>query len=194
MNLFGVGGLHLLQGRERDHLEALDEAISLVLSHGLAVASSEGLSQDTFATASVTVLLTAAARQAIDASQRLRSTLGPDAFRSLAEEALRWSQLRLANAQNPGASENRRHRRLWPRNPDVTVMTEDGRQCPAKLLDISMSGASMTVGTLQPIGAKLMIGKTSAHVVRVVHRPECVIAVEFARPFETDGFDEYAGL
>ena len=194
MNFLSVHNLQSLEGPEREHLEALDETISALLSRSLAVASAAGLNQDHFLKATVTVLLTAAARQALEASERHQETLNRDAFRCLSEEVLRWSQLRLANNRNPGAAENRRHRRLWPRNPSVKLITEGGQECPAKLIDISISGAALRSETFMPVGAKVTIGQTVAHVVRAVRRVECMLAVEFARPLDIEAFDESATL
>jgi hypothetical protein len=81
---------------ERNHLQALDEAIIQALSASSAAASRKNLDQELIAKATVTLLLTATARHAVDVSKRFKISAKPLNFGSLAEQALHWAQQRLA--------------------------------------------------------------------------------------------------
>lgn len=91
----------------------------------------------------------------------------------------------LANRTSLGLPEDRRHERLIPRDPRTTLRLSNGREHPATLADISVSGAAVRVDVRPPLGERVIIGSTLAQVVR--HLDEG-IAVEFARPLRPDDF------
>lgn len=93
----------------------------------------------------------------------------------------------LANRQALGMAEDRRHERITPRFAHATLKMPDGHEYLAKLIDVSISGASLAVAAEPPIGSSVIIGETAAQIVRLF---EGGVAVEFDRPFPADGFDE----
>ena len=93
----------------------------------------------------------------------------------------------LANRQALGMPEDRRHERIAPRLVHTTLRLLNGHEFVAKLIDVSRSGAAMTVAATPPIGAGVIVGETHAQVVRQFAGG---IAVEFNRVFPTEGFDE----
>jgi PilZ domain-containing protein len=97
----------------------------------------------------------------------------------------------LVNRHALGLPEDRRHERIIPYSSRTTLKTTDGSEYPAKLLDISISGAAMNVDAAPPIGSLVTVGQTEAQVVRHFNGG---IAVEFARLLPADTFNEGAKL
>lgn len=93
----------------------------------------------------------------------------------------------LANRQALGLPEDRRHERIVPRNPATILRLESGRECAARLIDISLSGAAMSLETRPAIGAAVTVGSTNAKVVRHFGGG---IAVEFRLALSPDRLDE----
>jgi len=93
----------------------------------------------------------------------------------------------LANRQALGLPEDRRHERITPRRLLVQIKGEDGRETQARLIDVSMSGAAISIDLRPPIGSLITVGRTAARVVRQFSGG---IAVEFVLPISPDRFDE----
>lgn len=93
----------------------------------------------------------------------------------------------LANRQALGLPEDRRHERITPRILSTTIRLESGRTIPVRLIDVSLSGASMVTDHKPPLGTGLLVGSTTAKVVR--HFQDG-IAVEFRLALSPDRFDE----
>ncbi len=93
----------------------------------------------------------------------------------------------LANRRALGLPEDRRHERITPHVLSTTIKLESGRTIPVRLVDISMSGASMIADHKPALGVGLLVGSTTAKVVRHFHDG---IAVEFRLPLSPDRFDE----
>jgi hypothetical protein len=93
----------------------------------------------------------------------------------------------LANRQELGLPEDRRHERITPRTLATTVKLESGREFAARLIDVSMSGAAISTEHRPPLGSSLVIGTTTAKVVRHFQNG---IAVEFRLALSPDRFDE----
>ncbi|MBV9077126.1 MAG: PilZ domain-containing protein, partial [Methylobacteriaceae bacterium] len=72
----------------------------------------------------------------------------------------------LANRQVLGLPEDRRHERITPRNQAVVVKLENGREFPAILVDISMSGAALSTDHRPPLDSAVLLGSTPGKVVR----------------------------
>ena len=83
----------------------------------------------------------------------------------------------LANRHELNLPEDRRHDRVASKVAAATVSLPDGREYLAKIVDISLSGASLAVDIKPPIGSPIIVGKLRARVVR--HFDEG-IGVEFA--------------
>ena len=97
----------------------------------------------------------------------------------------------LANRQALGMAEDRRHERIAPRIVHTTLRLPNGQEYVAKLVDISISGAALTVAATPPIGSPVVVGETAAQVVRHFAGG---IAVEFNRLFPAETFDENVRL
>ncbi len=97
----------------------------------------------------------------------------------------------LANRQALGMAEDRRHERIPPRFSHTTLKMPDGREYLAKLVDVSISGAALSVAVTPPIGSSVVIGATTAQVVRHFAGG---IAVEFDRLLPAETFDENVRL
>jgi hypothetical protein len=103
----------------------------------------------------------------------------PPTKRDRLADQLTW----LANRALLGLPEER----VTPRDPRTRLKLTNGRELPASVIDISMSGAAIAVRSQLPIGARVLVGATPAHVVRIL---ESGIAVEFARPIREEDFGE----
>jgi hypothetical protein len=91
----------------------------------------------------------------------------------------------LANRQSLGLPEDRRHQRVAPRERSTTLRLANGREFAATLIDISMSGAAISVGCQPAVGSPVVVGSTPAQVVRLI---DDGIAVEFLRVIPPEDF------
>jgi len=82
----------------------------------------------------------------------------------------------LANRERLDLAEDRRHERIIPRMTQSTVALEDGSEHVCKILDVSLSGASVELNLKPKIGANITIGKMRGRVVRYHDRG---IGIEF---------------
>lgn len=97
----------------------------------------------------------------------------------------------LANRQILGLPEDRRHERIIPRNPRSILTTEDGVAHDCRLIDVSLSGAAVTISGMQPpVGAPVVLGRTTGRVVRHL---ENGLAIEFSRTQTLDTLQEQFG-
>lgn len=93
----------------------------------------------------------------------------------------------LANRQSLGLPEDRRHERISPRHLAVAVKLANNREVAGRLIDISLSGAALTLAQRPEIGASITLGRTPGRVVRHF---EGGVGVEFLLPLSPDRFDE----
>jgi hypothetical protein len=93
----------------------------------------------------------------------------------------------LANRQSLGLPEDRRHERIVPRHTAVHVTVGDVGAVTGRLIDVSLSGAAVTMTERPALGTVVTLGKTAGRVVRHF---EGGIAVEFLLPLSPDRFDE----
>jgi hypothetical protein len=107
----------------------------------------------------------------------------PVAKRDKLADQLTW----LANRHSLGLPEDRRHERVAPRDRYTTLQLANGRVFTASLIDISISGAALSVDFQPSLGSRVVVGSTPAQVVRHI---DCGIAVEFLRPIPADDFSE----
>lgn len=105
----------------------------------------------------------------------------PPLKREKLADQLTW----LVNRQALGMPEDRRHERILPRSPHTTLFLPNGREYMARIIDVSKSGAALTVSVDLPAGTPVTIGLTRAQVVRSFAGG---IAVEFLRMFTDDEF------
>ena len=97
----------------------------------------------------------------------------------------------LANRQALGMAEDRRHERIAPLFAHTTLKLPNGQEFLGKLVDISISGAALTVAAKPPIGSPVVIGQTGAQVVRHF---DGGIAVEFNRLIPAETFSDKTKL
>jgi hypothetical protein len=81
----------------------------------------------------------------------------------------------LANRTELG-EEGRRHERVRPRDGEQTLQLAEGIALACRVLDVSISGASVATPARPDIGTEVMLGKLRARVVR--HHPHG-IGVQF---------------
>ena len=93
----------------------------------------------------------------------------------------------LANRHILGLPEDRRHERIVPRNPRTTMVMPDGATAQCRIIDMSLSGASVASEVRPPVGSMIWLGKTQARIVRV---GEEGFAVEFTRLQHPDFLEE----
>jgi len=82
----------------------------------------------------------------------------------------------LINRKILGIPESRRHDRIVPKNMDSVLTLPDGTQMPVRMLDVSISGASIAFEGPMPIGTELQLGRLRARVAR---RHEQGLALQF---------------
>ncbi len=93
----------------------------------------------------------------------------------------------LANRGSLGMPEDRRHDRIEPRVRNTIVKLADGKEYPAKIIDISLSGVAVMVDIKPEMGTLVTVGKTVGRVVRIF---DGGIALEFTRLLNEALFDE----
>ena len=97
----------------------------------------------------------------------------------------------LANRTALGLPEDRRHERIEPVHKRTTLKTVEGHEYPARLIDVSASGAALTSTAKFPVGTGVTIGRTPGTVVRVF---DGGMAVEFTRQKLLETFNEQIEL
>lgn len=93
----------------------------------------------------------------------------------------------LANRDELGLPEDRRHERIVPRNPRAILTLDDGAEHVVRIVDISLSGAAFSSDQDLPMNSSVRIGGTAAKIVR---RFDGGYAVEFRFPLSADVLDE----
>lgn len=96
----------------------------------------------------------------------------------------------LANRHELNLPEDRRHDRALPQNPFSHIKLTDGREYRCKVIDISLSGAALSLNVKPAIGAPITLGVMKGRVVRHF---EDGIAVEFAAVQNTDAAAQIFG-
>lgn len=107
----------------------------------------------------------------------------PTLKREKLADQLTW----LANRQQLGMPEDRRHERIPARVPHTTLTLPGGREWMAKIIDFSRSGVALTVGATPSVGTPVAVGSTRGQVVRVFATG---VAVEFARVIPEEEFSD----
>lgn len=93
----------------------------------------------------------------------------------------------LANRQALGLPEDRRHERVSPRNAATVIRMENGREFQARIIDVSLSGAALSLTDNIPLGSGVTVGTTAGKVVRHFQGG---IGIEFRLALSPDRFDE----
>lgn len=88
--------------------------------------------------------------------------------------------------RNFEVAEQRRHRRIVPRNPQSILILADGSALPCFVIDMSVSGAAVSADIDAAIGTPLALGSV---VGKVVRRLDPGFAVEFVEPLDVDDLE-----
>lgn len=86
-----------------------------------------------------------------------------------------------------GLSDKREHKRFMPREPRSAVVLHDGTVLPCLVIDLSSSGAAVSVDHSPAIGEPLAVGKAVGRVVRCL---EVGFAVEFLTAIDRGEVEE----
>lgn len=97
----------------------------------------------------------------------------------------------LANKSALNMPEDRRHERVAPKNSASSLSLGDGRTYPCRLIDLSLSGAAISIDVRPAIGTAVTLGKMRARVVRHL---ENGIALEFAHLQNRESLEEEFGF
>jgi hypothetical protein len=93
----------------------------------------------------------------------------------------------LANREVLGLPEDRGHERIVPRQMTTILRLASGRELAVRLIDVSRSGAAVSMEKPLEIGTSVTLGRTAGRVVRHFQGG---VAVEFTLPISPDRFDE----
>jgi hypothetical protein len=83
----------------------------------------------------------------------------------------------LINRDRLGLNEDRRHERVVPKNPSSRLIMPNGEVYECRVIDVSLSGASIASAVKPPIGAGVVLGRMRGRVVR--HHDKG-LAIQFA--------------
>ncbi len=96
----------------------------------------------------------------------------------------------LINRQELGGPEDRRHERISLREAASTLTLTDGVTVPCRILDVSLSGASIGTMARPEVGTDVLLGKLRARVVR---RHDQGVGVEFLDIQDPEALRRYFG-
>ncbi len=83
----------------------------------------------------------------------------------------------MINQEMLGLAEERQHERVVPRNPSSKLILPNGEVHPCRVIDVSLSGASIASTVRPPIDTLVILGRMRGRVVR--HHDQGV-AIQFA--------------
>ena len=86
-----------------------------------------------------------------------------------------------------GVTDKREHNRFMPREPKSAVVLHDGTVKPCLVIDLSSSGAAISVDYEPAIGEPLALGKV---IARVVRKLDVGFAVQFVAALDRDQVEE----
>jgi hypothetical protein len=95
----------------------------------------------------------------------------------------------LASRHVLGMPEDRRHDRIEPRRASTVLMVDD-QAITCRVVDVSLSGAAISLDERPPVGTAVTLGRTAARVVRHL---ETGIALEFTREQNREELEEQFG-
>ncbi len=85
----------------------------------------------------------------------------------------------IANRKALGLPEDRRHERVQPKNPRGILVLDDGIERVVRVIDVSLSGAAISIDIKPPLNTMAKLGKVQGRVVRHI---EGGFAIEFSAP------------
>ncbi len=83
----------------------------------------------------------------------------------------------IINQEMLGLAEERQHERVVPRNPSSRLILPNGEVHPCRVIDVSLSGASIASTVRPPLDTMVILGRMRGRVVR--HHDQGV-AIQFA--------------
>ena len=86
-----------------------------------------------------------------------------------------------------GVTDKREHKRFMPREPKSAVVLADGTVLPCLVIDLSSSGAAISVDHNPQIGDPLALGTA---LCRVVRRLDVGFAVQFLTPIDREAVED----
>lgn len=86
-----------------------------------------------------------------------------------------------------GVTDKREHKRFMPREPKSAVVLSDGLALPCLVIDLSSSGAAISVDYRPEIGEPLAIGTA---LCRVVRQLDVGFAVQFLTPIDRESVED----
>src|SRR5918997_6588013 len=89
----------------------------------------------------------------------------------------------LANREALGLPEDRGHERIVPRQLTTILRLANGRELAVRLIDVSRSGAAVSMEKPLAIGTSIVLGRTAGKVIRHFQGG---VAVEFTLPISPD--------
>jgi hypothetical protein len=89
----------------------------------------------------------------------------------------------IINQETLGLAEERKHERVAPRNPASKLILPNGDVHPCRVIDVSLSGASIASSVRPPIETMVILGRMRGRVVR--HHDQG-IAIQFAELQDPD--------
>ena len=91
------------------------------------------------------------------------------------------SRIKWLGEKPTSGDEGRKHARFEPRDSQSQITLPDGRVYNCEVVDISVTGAGITVDVMPSLGTYVMLGKMRGRVVRYL---ENGVAIEFVKPLE----------
>jgi hypothetical protein len=89
----------------------------------------------------------------------------------------------LINRESLGLSEERKHERVVPRNPFSKLILPNGDVFDCKVIDVSLSGASIAIDKKPPLQTEVILGRMRGRVVR---HHDTGVALQFAEMQDPD--------
>lgn len=175
-----LAGRYMLPNKQEYRCHAQDISLSGIAIHGM----ERGNLGDT-----VIIYLNEIGRvegtivRHIEKGFAIRFTPSP-AKRARLMEKLTW----LMNKDIIEGDETRRFSRQMPPISETKFYLPDGRGYPCKIIDMSLSGASIEIDIVPDVGAEITLGKMKGRVVR---HHDSGIAVEFTDVNDTGTLDDH---
>lgn len=106
-------------------------------------------------------------------------------FNDARKERFRERLISLRDSAQHGESraDRRRHPRFRPNDNKSHLTLPDGRIYPCEVIDISLSGAAVSLDILPALGTSVTLGKMKGRVVRYIANG---LAIEFTRHLDTE--------
>jgi hypothetical protein len=89
----------------------------------------------------------------------------------------------LINRESLGLTEERKHERVVPRNPVSKLILPNGEVLECRVIDVSLSGASIAINKKPEAGTEVILGRMRGRVVR--HHDQG-LAIQFAELQDPD--------